>query len=348
MKRNQLLIILFALLAVVGLCFNAFAGNPNRKGTAGAEDLLIPVGARGTALGGASVAAISGVDAIYWNPAGLANTKSSVEAMFSYMTYIADINVTYGAVGVKTGIGSIGVSFQSLSFGDIPVTTESSPDGTGSMYSPQYMTLGLTYSKSMTDRIFVGGNVKFVNERIMSTGASAVAFDAGVQYLTSIGVKIGVAMKNFGSSIHFDGNDMERLVDLPGTPPGSPQRDLRIPAQKSELPSLFEVGLSYNRQLMDKIGMTVMANFRNNNFADDEYILGAEVDLNDMLFLRGAYVFSENKKDAADGSSYIFGPTAGFGLMYPVAAQMKMAFDFAYRSTLYFDNNLVFSAKLIF
>ena len=348
MKRKNLLITLVALLAVVGLCFNAFAGNPNKKGTAGAEELLIPVGAKGTALGGASLAAISGVDAIYWNPAGLANTSSSVEAMFSYMKYIADINMTYGAVGVKTGLGSIGVSFQALSFGDIPVTTEESPDGTGSSYSPQYMTIGLTYSKSMTDRIFVGGNFKLVNEKIMSTGASAFAFDAGVQYLTSIGVKIGVAMKNVGAPLRFEGSDMERRVDIPGTPPGSPQRDLRIPAQKSELPSLFEMGLSYELQVIDKIGLTVMGNFRNNNYAEDEYIFGAELDVNKMLFLRGGYVYSKTDKDAADGKTYIYGPTAGFGIMYPVSAQMKMAFDFAYRTTEYFSDNLLFSAKLVF
>jgi len=348
MKRNILLITLFALLAVVGVCFNAFAGNPNKKGTAGAEELLIPVGAKGTALGGASLASISGVDAIYWNPAGLANTQSSVEAMFTYMKYIADINVTYGAVGVKTGIGSLGVSFQALSFGDIPVTTEQSPDGTGSMYSPQFMTIGMTYSKSMTDRIFIGSNVKFVNETIMSTSASAFAVDAGVQYLTSIGVKIGVAMKNVGSALRFEGNDLERRVDLPGTAPGTPKRDLRIPAQASQLPSLFEMGLSYDRQLIDKIGLTVMGNFRNNNYAEDEYIAGAELNVNNMLFLRGGYVYSKTDKDVADGKTYIYGPTAGFGIMYPVSAQMKMAFDFAYRTTEYFSDNLLFSAKLVF
>jgi hypothetical protein len=307
------------------------------------------MGSKGAALGGASLAAIGGVDAIYWNPAGLSYTKNSVEAMFSYMNYIADINVAYGAVGVKTGIGSVGVSFQSLSFGDIIETTENAPDGTGSMYSPTYMTLAATYSRSMTDRIFVGGNVKWVSEKIMDVSASAMAFDVGVQYLTSTGVRLGVAMKNVGSPIKFDGTDLERLVDLPGTPAGSPQRNLRIPAQKSELPSTFEVGLAYDYAPMEKIGVTFMANFRNNNFSNDEINGGAEVNVNDMLFLRGGYTYATGEgEDVAGGKTYLFGPAFGFGLLYPVAPNMKAAFDFAYRTTEYFDDNLLFTVKFIF
>jgi hypothetical protein len=349
MKHNRL-ILTVALLAVIGLGFQAWAGNPEKKGTAGAEELLIPVGSKGVAVGGASLACISGVDAIYWNPAGMANTKSSTEAMFSYMKYIADINVAYGALAVRTGIGSIGVSFQSMSFGDIAVTTADNPDGTGSMWSPTYMTLGASYARSMTDRIFVGGNVKFVSEKIMSTSASAFAVDMGVQYLTSIGVRLGVAMKNVGTPIQFDGTDLERQVEIPGTPSGSPARKLRIVTQESELPSTFEMGLSYDHPVVEKIDMTVMANFRNNNFLNDEVCGGVEVDVNHMFYVRGGYTYALNEgdKDAAGGKTYIYGPAFGMGLMYPMAQQMKVGFDFAYRTTEYFSENLLFTAKVIF
>jgi hypothetical protein len=348
MKRTSKLTFLFALLAVVALSLQAFAGNAGKKGTGGAEELLIPIGAKGTALGGASSAAIGGVDAIYWNPAGIANTKSSVEAMFSYMKYIADINVAYGAVAVRTGLGSIGVSIQTLSFGDIPITTEASPEGTGSMYSPSYMTLGASYARAMTDRILVGGTVKYVGEQIMNTSASAFAVDLGVQYRTQYGFRLGVAMKNVGSPLKFDGIDMERLVDLPGTPSGSPPRKLRIPAQSVELPSTFEVGLSYDRQLVEMVNFTIMGNYRYNTVLEDEFTLGGEVDLKNMLFLRGGYTYTNAENDVTDSKSYIYGPAFGFGLMYPMTQQMKLAFDFAYRTTQYFDDNMLFTAKLIF
>ena len=68
-----------------------FAGNETKTGTAGALEVLLPVGARGTAMGGATNSMLDGVEALNWNPAGLAGGwgESSVEAMFSHMDYIA-------------------------------------------------------------------------------------------------------------------------------------------------------------------------------------------------------------------------------------------------------------------
>jgi hypothetical protein len=348
MKVSKVLAVVLMLLMVAGF---SFAGNPEKKGTAGAEELLIPMGARGTALAGAALASINGVDAIYWNPAGLANTESSVEATFSYMSYIADINVSYGAIGVKTGLGSLGASFQSLSFGEIPETTEDSPNGTGSFFSPVYMTLGATYSRAMTDRIFVGVNLKFISEKIMQTSASAFALDMGVQYLTEAGIRLGVALKNLGSPLQFDGPNMDRDVDIPDTPPGSPIRKLRFPSQKAELPSLFEIGLAYDIKPMEKANITVMGNYRNHNFANDQILAGVELSYDNRFFLRGGYDYGMNEgTDAAGGDTYQFGPTFGFGIIQPVSGNTKLGFDFAYRmvNTTYFDNNMYFTAKLLF
>ena len=351
MKVSKLLTVVLMILMVVGLSFQAIAGNPEKKGTAGAEELLIPMGARGAALAGSFLANVSGVDAIYWNPAGLANTESSVEATFSYMKYIADINVTYGAVGVKTGIGSLGASFQSLSFGDIPITTEDSPNGTGSFYSPIYMTVGATYSRAMTDRIFIGVNAKFISESIMQCSATTYALDMGVQYKTEIGVTLGVAVKNLGAPIQFDGENLDRDVDIPDTPPGSPQRKLRFPSQKAELPSLFEVGLAYDIQPMEKANICIMGNYRNQNFANDQILAGVELSYDNRFFLRGGYDYGMNEgTDAAGGDTYQFGPTFGFGFIQAISGNTRFGFDFAYRmvNTSYFDNNMYFTAKLIF
>ena len=55
-----------------------FASGGKRNGTAGAQELLIPVSARGLAFSGSYVSGISGVDAIYYNPAGLGTLKYSI------------------------------------------------------------------------------------------------------------------------------------------------------------------------------------------------------------------------------------------------------------------------------
>ena len=351
MRVSKLLTVLLAIFLVVGLSLQATAGNPNKKGTAGAEELLIPMGARGTALAGAAAANITGIDAIYWNPAGLASTQAGVEAMFSYMTYIADINIAYGAVGVKTTLGSIGLSFQSLAFGDIAVTTEDAPNGTGSFYSPTYMTVGATYSRAMTDRIFVGVNLKFIHETIMQSTANTFALDMGVQYLTDLGVRLGVLLKNFGAPIKFDGENLDRQVDLQDVPPGTPQRRLRFPGEKAELPSSFEIALAYDIKPIEKFSASVMASVRTQNFMNDQLLAGLELGYNDMFFLRGGYDYGFNEgEDIMGNSTYLWGPTFGFGLKLPITGTMKLAFDFAYRLTMesYFDNNMLFTAKFVF
>ena len=67
----------------------------SRAGTAGASELLIPQTARTTALAGATSAGMNnmgGLEALYTNPAGLANNQGTA-ALFSRIEYVADIGV---------------------------------------------------------------------------------------------------------------------------------------------------------------------------------------------------------------------------------------------------------------
>ena len=82
-KTYKTLALLLAFIAVAGA--GAFA-QENRTGTNAASELLIPVGARDLAMGGSSLAITSGVESIYWNPAGLGRLEGSAEGLFSTMT----------------------------------------------------------------------------------------------------------------------------------------------------------------------------------------------------------------------------------------------------------------------
>ncbi|MGD8922169.1 MAG: hypothetical protein PVH24_02895, partial [Candidatus Zixiibacteriota bacterium] len=94
--KHKLVIVMIVLL-VVSLS-SVYAGNTRRIGTAGAQELLIPYGSRGTALGGSVVSDAYGVEAMYWNPAGLASLDGT-EAIFTHLPYFADINVNYVGLG---------------------------------------------------------------------------------------------------------------------------------------------------------------------------------------------------------------------------------------------------------
>jgi len=89
---KKLLLLSSALVVLMSAML--LAGNEIKIGTAGAQELRIPVGSRGSALGGAMVANAYGAEALFWNPAGAAN-QTGTEAMFSHLEYFADMNLEY-------------------------------------------------------------------------------------------------------------------------------------------------------------------------------------------------------------------------------------------------------------
>src|SRR5206468_12085478 len=95
-----------ALLACVTTL--AWAGSDERKGTGGALELRLPVGPRGSALGSPFVADASGVDALFWNPSGLA-TVEKTELAFNHTNYIADMNLKYGVMATRIQWGTLAI-----------------------------------------------------------------------------------------------------------------------------------------------------------------------------------------------------------------------------------------------
>ncbi|MCA9733591.1 PorV/PorQ family protein [candidate division KSB1 bacterium] len=344
--RNIFQTIMISSLALLLLVSTNASGQ--RLGSNAADELLIPVGARYFAMGGGSIANAVGIESIYWNPAGLVKSEFTTTAMFSHMAYFIDSDVNYlaGATSFE-GFGSIGLSMKILNLGEIPITTIDAPDGTGELFSPQYITAGLTYSRALTDKVAVGGTANFISESIDRVNASGLSFDFGVQYadLGNIqGLDLGVAIKNFGSGITFDGTGLQHsqasLDDVART-----ESQIALIAGTDELPSRFEIGLGYTKSIDEQSKVTLNGMFQNNDFADDLAILGAEYALNDMFFLRGGYGLStEGSEDATGQSTNIFGLTAGAGLKYNVGGT-TLIIDYAYRSTDFFNANNVFSFR---
>lgn len=347
--KNTLMRSVVCLVLVACVAMTAGAANKSRVGTAGAQELLIPVGARGVAIGGSSMVFTTGVDAIYWNPAGIGHMSTGVEAIVSHMSYFADINVVYGGLAVQAGdFGTLGFTLKSVSFGDIPVTTTLFPDGTGEQYSPTYLTIGATYGKAITDRIAVGVTANLVSERIMSMSASGIAFNIGIQYqnLAVQGLNLGIAVKNIGPNMQFSGSNLLVKADASDALRGT--QNYLVEAASSEMPSNLEIGLGYTKKFDDKNSASIGGMFRNNNYQDDEYNVGAEYNFSDLFFVRGGYTMSpQTTKDLAGERGYIYDYSLGAGLHYGVSG-IDLSFDYAYRHMKYFDGNNVITLKLGF
>ncbi len=338
MKKT--ILIIFTVLLTVSI----YPGDKSRKGTTGADQLLVPVGARSISTSGAFVATVDGLESIYYNPAGLDLSKKS-EVMFSYMNYIADINMSYLAVGTNLGdFGSVGLSLKSFDIGDIPITTNELPDGTGSTYSPSFLTIGLTYSKTLTDRVSIGTNVKFINETIGNTSANGFAIDAGVQYKFNDNLSIGATINNIGPNMSYSGQDLRVQTGVPNTVIGAPNGTYEVVAENFQIPSYFQLSLAYQEHFDEQNKIMLASTFVANNALDDVFNFGLEYSYINTLFIRGGYqLVTENSEDS------IFGFTAGAGVNYEIGTGMGVTFDYAYRDVSEFPtSNHIFTVKLAF
>lgn len=342
MKKIYLKLLLLTVLTASAV----FAGGGVRNGTGAASQLLIPVGARGIALSGSSVASSSGLESIYWNPANLA-IDGGTSIMFTQMTHIADIGVTY--VGVSTnieGFGAIGLSLKSLSIGEIGVTTVDNPDGNGAKFTPSFMTMGVTYSRLLSDRISVGLTMNYILEKLDLVSTSGVSFNFGVTYrnLANInGFNLAMVLKNFGPQMKYDGSGLYVAGTTQSLERG--QASYKMDAMAFDLPSTLEIGLSYAYNINSSNSLQLAGTYQNSNYYADEYKLGLEYSLNSMFFVRGGYVYMPEFKDNTDYN--IYGVTAGVGFKYDLGGTL-LKLDYAFRQAKFFNDNHVISVQFGF
>lgn len=343
MKLNYIKIttIILTLFLAVNI---GFSGPRSKLGTSAAPELLIPVGSIGTSLNGSNLSNITGVDAIFWNPAGLASLNSpKAELLFSHSIYFADMNMQYLAVGASLGnIMNLGLSIRSLNIGDIYETTEIQPDGTGTIFKPSYITANLTLAKQLTDKIRFGTNIKLITESVANVSATGFAFDFGIQYKGgNTGLAFGIALKNLGPAMTFNGSGLDRTV----TGVNGNTSIQRVILQEFDLPTSLELGVSYSANLGKKNMVNLYSAFNNSSFSSDEYRFGLEYNWNNILSLRGgANVYPDKESKEA-----LFGPTFGAGIKYPIGS-MTIGFDYAYRhvTETAFNTNHYFTLNLGF
>ena len=328
--KNKIVVLMIVLLAVS--LSSVYAGNSRRIGTAGAQELLIPYGSRGTAMGGAILADVSGVEAMYWNPAGLASMEGT-EVMFTHLPYIADIDMNF--VGIATyidGFGSLGIGAKVVSIGEIEETTEDYPDGTGRVFDPTLAVINVSYARILTANVSFGFSGMFINEDIFEAKATGFAFDVGFIYDPRWqGVKVGLAIKNYGPEMSFSGRGFQReLLNRQASPSGAP----------FDLPSSISMGMMYDFMDNGPHVATISGNFRSNNYQEDMWQGGMEYVYNELYSLRAGYNFS-------DQGDYIYGLSLGAGLVYELGAT-KLAFEYSWTETEVFDDNQYFTVRVNF
>jgi len=283
---------------VILLCMVVFAFGQEFApvGTAVAQFLEINLGARGTAMGHAYTTLSDNADAVFWNPAGLANVQHG-SFVLDYTKWPADIGIGGFSAAMTFGnIGTFSVNAAYLMTDDMEVTTIDQPNGTGEMFGISNYALGLSFARNLTENLSVGVTAKIVHEKYFEYGYTGVAFDIGTLYRTDFrGLKIGMSILHFGPEVKFDGeyfdySDPELAV---GT-----TKDF----EDYSLPITFRVGASMDVWESDENKVISALDMVHTNNNLEQYNLGFEYGYDNLIFLRGGYRFNLDEGGIAFGA----------------------------------------------
>ncbi len=289
--------------------------NTERVGQSGWQFLKINGDARIAGMGGAYVAASKGDAAsAFGNPASLSDVKN-IDISLSHVNWIADIKYQTIAIAKNfEDIGVFGINLAYLDYGDIIETINSPIEGedrtsqvvTGSTFSASDMAIGISYSKQVTDKLSIGGNVKYIKESIAELSMDNWAFDFGTVYYTGFrSLRVAMTARNFGPDVHLTGYTEEYQAEA---------MDVRMPID-------FRIGIAMD--FFDYEGssnlLTLSLEGDHPNDGPEKVNFGAEYSFQNILFVRGGYKFNYDEE----------GLVLGIGLKYEISGYSGR-FNYAY------------------
>lgn len=329
------------------------AGNPDRQGESGAVQLLINPWARSAGLSGMTVATCRGVESMHINPAGTSRINN-MEFNASYTRYLegADMGVTaFGFAKKLKESGALSFSVMTVNVGQIAVTTEQVPEGTGANYSPSILNIAAGYSHIFAKKVSVGVVFRGVSESTRDVGAFALAIDAGVQYVSGKddNFKFGIALRNVGSRLQFAG---QGLSIASANPSGQITYNLTNEkrAQGVQLPSTFSIGASYDVLFGKKSRLSFLGQFTSNSFSRDNIGGGLEFNINNMFAIRGAYRYEIGVTAKSVEAPISTGISGGFSIDFPVRKESKsgLGIDYSYQQTNIYKGNHTLAVRVAF
>lgn len=329
--------------SLLSLSVLANAGNDQKRGAAGATELLMNPWSKSSGYAGANVAGIRGFESMRFNVAGISDT-AGLSLGYTFTNFYAGAGVSSNALGYTQSVGTrgtFGLSLMSMQLGEFIETTAEQPDGTGVTFSPTFFNLGIAYAQRFSESIKGGLLVRLVNQSIRNVSASGIAVDAGIQYSPKDfdRFRFGVSLRNVGSSMKYSGDG---LLGRGNFNTGNQYTQSLVQrSERFEMPTTLYIGAAYDLFKDDKNTLTGMATFNSNSYTKDRYVFGLEYTFNKLVVLRGGFdyysgIYSDDVFKSTDING---GPTAGISLMkaYGSGDLTKMgSIDYSYRHTQIF------------
>lgn len=342
------------LIAVLLVPTITFAGNKDRAGEAGAAELLINPWAGSSGWGGANLPVVNGLEAMFNNVAGIAFVQKS-EFGISHSNWLKGSGVgllDFGFAVRVSETGVIGFNVMSMNIGEIDITTVDLPEGGIGTFNPNYLNIGLAYSKAFSNSIYGGLQLKIINEGIANASTTGIAIDAGIQYIAGDmeNIHFGISLRNWGPKMKYggDGYSLQTFVLNNDNQFTVTQRGAAF-----ELPAQLNIGAAYDFLFGETSRLTLAATFASNAFKKDQIIGGLEFSYRDILLLRGGYAYEEGIYEPItnpERSTAFRGPSGGFSLKIPMNKDIGsfISVDFSYRATTHFSGIKTIGGKISF
>jgi hypothetical protein len=332
---------LLLLLCWSSLIFADF----DKVATTNAQFLKFGVGPRAMGMGGGFVALANDGTATYWNPAGLTSLKTMTSTL-SHNTWVLDIKHDFLSLVLPTRENEwIGLSASSLTMGEQLVRTELDPDPEpdGLTYGVSDMAIGVSYARLITDRLSFGITGKFIHLTAYNEKASAMAIDIGSILRTDFyGLKIGMALSNFGNDLKYEGRDLIVKADIDDDLEGNYLNDADLQTEPWPLPLMFRIGVA-----MDLIGvgdavlqsdvsrMTFTLDADHPNDGPEHLNFGVEYGFRELIFLRGGYRHNYDLETFS----------MGVGIKIPLSGSNRIKLDYAVKPMDVFGNTSILSIE---
>ena len=315
----------YLLIIVITLLLGNKSFSQVFSGTTAGQFLKIEVGAKAIAMGGAFVSQANDASALYWNPGSLSKLQNS-RVMFTHTFWLADINHDFAGIVLKIGDQhTIGISYTSLTMGDMKVRTEIYPEGTGELFTVSDYSLGVSYGLNLTEDFSIGFTGKYVGENIWHMSTSTIAFDFGLLYYTPVkNLQLGMSVSNVGGKMKFSGEDNFIYYTYnPDEHGNSDKIYAELKMDEWDLPLIYRVGLSFKALDTEIHALTISADAIHSNDYNESVNIGCEYGFRERAFLRAGYksLFMEESVE---------GLTAGIGLIYFLTDYVPMKADYAY------------------
>ncbi|MGD8307556.1 MAG: PorV/PorQ family protein [Ignavibacteria bacterium] len=323
------------IFVIVLVCI-AFSGKIYAQGGTAVPFLLIKPGATPNGLAGSYTALAHGGFAMYYNPAGLAQTNN-FSSTFSYSDWLSDLfdgmfTIYSAAVYTVPNIGSFGLSIQYMDFGNFINQSD--------------VCISAGYGRQFSKTLSGGITIKYIHSKLYSPfptegslrnlSANAVAFDLGILFTNFLpelcysqdmaeemddfvvrkinknkGPSLGISLSNMGNEIYYLDAD-----------------------QADPLPQNLRVGLAWTIVNNDLLGITVstdilklliqkdidtgdpdsfpeslITSWENFTFEELEFSLGVELDITALLTLRAGRFFED--ENYGNRNYYTYGFSVG-------------------------------------